>query len=332
MLKRYTPEEYKEMVLEFIRTNKTAAQALNKEIVWASDIFDMSREELVDFVIYKICGNPKSIKYVLNQKNKLSLFLDWCVGKGYISSNHLRDEEFDDEAFIFKTIEAMDITVFYDDTVERLIDSMRLNKVFYELLIRGFYEGIRTIDDFIRLKYSDVDFDNLTICTGGICKQMSHRFFELLRQYKSCYAWEVCWTRKEYIGNDNKISVQYMSQYKDYIIKIKEIDGLTDELYKSRMAAIVGKYFIRISQYAGYSVSADMLYISGFVNYIKGICDRENKPVEYYIKLFYVRLNQRGFTRIKDLSDEYGFSAGNTAPLEIRRKCLPYIVRGKYYR
>lgn len=332
MLRQYTPEEYKKMILDFIQINKAAAQALNKEIVWTSDVFGMSREELVNFIIYKICGNPKSIKYVLNQKNKLSLFLDWCVSNGYISSNHLRDEEFDDEAFIFKSIEAMDITVFYDDTVEHLIASLQLNKLFYELLIRGFYEGIRTIDDFIRLKYNDVDFDNRTIYTGGVCKQMSDRFFELLIQYKSCYTWEVCWTRKEFIGDNNKISVQDMNQYKDYIIKIKEIDDLTDELYKSRMAAIIGKYFIRISQYAGYSVSADMLYISGFVNYVKEVCDRENKPVEYYIKLFYVRLNQRGFTRIKNLSDEYGFSAGNTTPLEIRRKCLPYIVRGKYYR
>lgn len=331
MVKRYTPDEYKEMVSSFIRINKTAAQALNKEIVWNSDIFNMSREELIDFIIYKICGNPKSIKYVLNQKNKLSLFLDWCVKNNYISSNHLRDEEFDDEAFIFKSIEAMDITVFYDDTVERLIDKLQLNHTFYELLIRGFYEGIRTIDDFIQLKYSDVDFKNHTVYTNGKHRKMSGRFFDLLAQYKKCHTWESCRTRKDFISDNNKINIQDMNQYGDYIIKIKDITDLTDDLYTSRMTSFIGKYFVRISQYAGYNVSADMLYISGFVNYVKEVCDRENKPVEYYIRLFYVRLNERGFTRIKDLADEYGFSTINTTPLEIRRKCLPYIVKGKYY-
>ncbi len=324
---KYTAADYKRIIKEYCEINPHAKAALDKEVVYNADLFELDSDELIDFIAGVLGKKSRSLKFMLNQKGRISMFFDWCVEKRYISTNVLKEEEFDNEYFIEKNVEVMDIKAFYDEDVEVLIQKQERNKILYEVLIRGFYEGIRNIKEFVLLKYEDVDFDERIITAGGKTRRMTEAFFIALEQYRDIYIYEGYGPG----ANNPKINIMSLTSYKDYIFKISDTDNLTDSLYQKNMTANISNYFKRISLCAGYTVSYDMLYISGFINYVKEKCDENKKPLDYFIKLFYVRNNERGFTKIVEYANNYGFTKEAKNATEVRRLCLPYVMKGKYY-
>lgn len=318
MKREYSVEQYKNMIEDFCNEYPNYRKNLYREEIWSEDIFG-KRHDLYYFVNDVMCKKKTSLRTVQNQRIILKKFLDWSVEKGYIQHNTLTDNNFTYNDFAERFIPEMEIETFYNDTIEELICKLEFNKELCEVIIRAAWEGISCAKELAKAKYKDVMDSN----------RYSDNFKNAVRVYKN-----VLTHQRTAFNTLRKPGESDVSQYKSHIIKIgsSTVEELTEEQYIRRTSSNINSWMednISRTWNGKYQITYDMLYYSGFINYVKNVCESEGKPNEYFIKLFRVGNNERAFKRIGDLAQNYGLKV--TGNEKIRQACYPYIVKSRYF-
>lgn len=318
MERRYSVEQYKQMIDDFCDEFPNYRKNLYREEIWSEDIFGM-RNELYSFVNDVMCTKKTSLRTVQNQRIILKKFLDWSVKRGYVLHNTLRDNNFTYNDFAERFIPEMEIETFYEDTIEELINGLEFNRELCELIIRAAWEGVPCAKALAEAKYSDI-LD-------------SQRYSDKLKMVAKAYR-RVSVHQRTAFHTLRKPGESEVSEYKNHIIKTGSgaVDELSEEQYVKRTASNINSWMednISRTWNGKYRLMYDMIYYSGFIDYVRRICESENKPNEYFVKLFRVGNNERAFKRIGELAENYGLKVvGNE---KIRQACYPYIVKSRYF-
>lgn len=325
--REYTVDQYKDIIAEFIKEYPQYSAKLNKEDIWNEDLYNLdSNDQLLDFVIKKICRKSKSLHFLEDIRSALNCFFEWSVKKGYISYNPFIKKEYEYKRFIYAFVDEMDITFVYDDTIETIISKLKMNKDFNEVLIRGFYEGIGSVKNLLNLRWEEVDYNNSTILINGEEKKMSSKFFEALKRYEYVKDFEAV------RGINNNYFTLSLYIYDGHVFKYTCNNIKSEEEYMQKMRVFITKSFKKLSKKI-IDIDYQMLSISGFINFVKERCKTLEKDDEYFISMFNFSHSgpcpDHSYT-VRDLWHEY--FKENKSISSIRKICYPYVVKSKYYR
>ncbi len=313
--RKYSILQYKEIINAFCNEYPNYRKNLYREEIWSEDIYSMT-EELFHFVNDVMCTKKTSLRTMQNQRIILKRFLDWSVEHGYIQGHLLCTDNYSYNDFAEKFIPEMEIEIFYDETIEKLIDKIHFNKELCEIIIRAAYEGIHEAKELAQMSYKDVD-------------KYSGKLKEAVSKYKKID------THQGSSQNGYRKSYEInVREYNNHIIKTRDssFSDITEEKYIKRITSNINEWMesnISVAWDGKYQITYDMIYYSGFINWVKKICDSEGKQNDYFIKLFRVGNNERAFKRIGDFAKEYNLKV--TGNEKIRQACYPYIIKSRYF-
>lgn len=213
----------KNIVEEYVaEVNTNDTQVLLKPEVYMKDIFGMSPEEILEFVLNNMCKlNVKkqvSASHMRRQRYIISRFFDWCVEHGYLLYNKIEDiEMLGYRNMLFELAERSEVNVYYKETLPRFDkeDEMKVDVILYLL-----YHRFKNLEEVASLRLSDIDFDNRIINLKNrsfrINKNMLYMLIEYIRQ-NTCLFIRL------------KVKQKNLVQYKDYILKVYDSSNVTDE-------------------------------------------------------------------------------------------------------
>ncbi len=313
--RQYSTLQYKEIINDFCNEYPNYRKNLYREEIWSEDIYGMA-DELFHFVNDIMCTKKTSLRTMQNQRIILKRFLDWSVEHGFIQGHLLNSDNYSYNDFAEKFITEMEIEIFYDETIDELIEKIQFNKELCEIIIRCAYEGVQEARQLAKMTYKDID-------------KFSDKMKAAISKYKAINVHQGSSTngyRKSY-----EIGVR---QFENHIIKTRDssFSDITEEKYIKRITSNINEWMesnISVAWNGKYQITYDMIYYSGFINWVKKKCDLEGKPNDYFIKLFRVGNNERAFKRIGDFAKEYNLKV--TGNEKIRQACYPYIINSKYF-
>ena len=315
MERMYSVEEYKDMLKRFVETAPECS-ILYSELFWSKDLFSMNLDEMKYYIVNEVLSNSDSLKYLQNMRNKMSRFYEWAVKEKKIKYNVWETDEYLYSIFVEEMIDRMDIKVWYEEDIESLIAKFRENKPFYEMLIRGFYEGIESGAEFARIRVQDIDFDSNTIHMQNKEFKMSDKLSKVVNQYIYYEDW-----------ND----MYATEQCQDRLIKTSKLTS--EEKYDMNARTFISYTLKKISDTYGIKISAQDLTASGFINYAHARCVYEHKSDLFFIKMFELGaavVDRRLENKIKIFATDYGFTCNKQSQL-LRMRFYPYVYHGKWY-
>lgn len=322
-MKKYTAKQYEEFITEFTTEKPVYKTILCREIYYNRDLFSMNITEMKHFIVDEMLINSDNLRYLQIVRNALKIFYDWCVDKKILSVNVWCSEPYEYAVFADYKMDKMDLTVYYDEDIEDIVNSVPANenKPLFEMIIRAFYEGMDSMTNFVRVKKPDIDFDNNCIYFDCRKINISEKLSEAIKKYLSMEDYSV--------GNSKMVN------YKDYLFKVKDDVAIgDDESYFLKVMDRNRRYVENISQFYGKKVNLKGISASGFINYVKKRCDAELRNQNYFLRIFEIGIygrseNKKFMNLIVDYAMDFGYKKSQSNLLRI--KYYPYVKKSKYY-
>ncbi len=316
--RRYSVLEYREFLNQFTQEYPNYRKNIYRPLFWEEDLFTMNVEDMKSFLIDKVCANSRSLKYMQDNRIILSKFFGWCESRDIIPFNVFESQEYALGIFQEYMIERMDTVPIYGEEVERVISGIHTDRELSEVLIRGFFEGIESIADFVRLRGHDVDFEEETLLYRGVRRKMSPEFLRAVRAY-----WEASGTEAQ----DGKARTH------DYLLRALSRsggEGKDEEQYRRNQAKNVRRCMSRISVKSACELTPERLYVSGFLEFVKKKCREEGRDHVFFVHIFRCGYETKYHKFIEIYAKEYGMP-GKIYPEKLRLRCYPYVVKDKGY-
>lgn len=271
-----TQYNYKELLEEFCKsknyTVNRARQLLRQEI-YETDLFNCSHEEIRNLIVYKMnAGSLSSIKtYVSN----LKAFYVWCKTEKQIDvadpfeSIMLKPRVLEDYR-----IKNQKIIILRDIDIDNIAAKISRNRIYYEMLIRSFYEGM-TFEELMKLKEADFHYQE------GYFQTYKRKFIfskELGRLYLQ-YMNEIIYVDRN--NNDKLFTHLYKGSYlKESIRQPDKTVNLDIEKLSLFYAKKISDIFKEISAMSGLKINRNILFNNGFISFVEKKCDYDFKDVE----------------------------------------------------
>lgn len=323
-MRKYSVEQYQEFLDTFtsVPEYKNYRQRIYKKEFWNKDLFILDASEMKSFLVDEVLVRSKSLKYLQDIRQALSQFFQWSKDNGIIAYNVLEEEECSYEVFMEYMLSKMDITVFYEDDIIKMEESIKINKPLFKMLIRLHYEGIERTVDILNIRLSDIDFVEKSIKYGDNKIKISDGLAKSIQEYLKI-------TSYEYYDRWGNLLERKLYQFENHLIKSPD-DNCDEGAYNQNMKKIIKYYFNAISNMCKFNVSQKDLFASGFVNYVKMQCDEEGKNNLYLVNIFRICSKVRFQNKITNFAKEYGMP-GNLYSSQLRQKFYPYVIKSRYY-
>lgn len=315
MERMYSVEEYKDILKRYVEIAPESS-ILYSELFWSKDLFAMNVDEMKHFIVDEVLANSDSLKYLQNMRNKMSRFYNWAVDEKIIKYNVWETDEYLYSIFVEAMINRMDIKVWYEEDIESLIAMFSDNKPLYEMLVRGFYEGIESGAEFARIRIQDIDFNSNTIHMPNKEFKMSDKLSKVINQY---------------IYYEDWIDMYAIEQYQDRLLKTSKTT--VDERYDMNTRTYISATLKKLSDIYNIRINAQDLYASGFVNYAHERCVYEHKSDLFFAKMFELGaavVDRRLENKINRFATDYGFSCNKQSQL-LRMRFYPYVYHSKWF-
>lgn len=258
---------------EFYEETSRKHKKLYKKEVFEKNLIKISPLGLLDLCL-DMCNNG-GIESLRNTRSEFSSFYDYLIQKGYVKINPFREYDvLSYKSMSRELAERSDVAVLYEEDIEKIVKLIKdedLNeKDLKILLVRGFFEGIPTLDDFVELESNNIDFENRTIRiqNGSVVNEFSDKFFAALSEYSNNLEIFVKIPYGRRVRSDR-------TKYKDRIIKYdvnKKTSMKSDKEYNQYAKNKIRKSINEISNavYRKYNVkiTSKNLIVSGFLNYV----------------------------------------------------------------
>ena len=242
-------------------------------------------------------------------------FWEWALKKKYtMIQNPFETSQFlDRRTMIVAFAESkMDVNVLTPEDIDELVNDLVTKNgetgYIQEIIIRGLFEGIKSLKDLAKIKISQIDFDNRTIEFKGKKKRFSKKFFNCLEKYNDL---------KTITYQKNGVYTVQLLRYKDYFIKFNMSDKnsqnqfLNDEDFVNKTRQKLNYYLTKFKENntTNHSViRANVLFYSGVLQYIYSLLEnQENINSLMTCMMFYNGSNPTGKT-IKQLLKEYDYN------------------------
>ena len=242
-------------------------------------------------------------------------FWEWALKKKYtMIENPFETSHFlDRTAMIVAFAESKtDVNVLTPKDIDELVNDLvtKNGEIGYiqEIIIRGLFEGIKSLKDLAKIKISQIDFDNRTIEFKGKKKKFSEKFFNCLEKYNDL---------QTITYQKNGVYTVQLIRYKDYLIKFNMSDKnsqnqfLNDEDFVNKTRQKLNYYLTKFKENntKNYSViRANVLFYSGVLQYMYSLLEnQENINSLMTCMIFYNGSNPTGKT-IKQLLKEYDYN------------------------
>lgn len=323
-MRKYSVEQYKEFLDAFTSEPgyKNYRQKIYKKEFWNKDLFILNDTEMKCFLVDEVLVRSKSLKYLQDIRHALSLFFQWSVDKGIIAHNVWEEEEYTYEVFMEYMLSKMEITVFYEEDIKKIEESMKINIPLFCMLIRLHYEGIERTVDVLNIRLSDINFEEKCIKYGDNRIKISDSLAASIQQYMKI-------TSFEYYDRWGNLLERKLYQFENHLIKSPD-SNCDEDSYNQNMKKTINYYFKIISNMCKLNVSQKDLFASGFVNYVKRKCDEEGKNDLYLVNIFRICSKVRFQNKITNFAKEYGMP-WNLYSSQLRQKFYPYVIKSRYY-
>lgn len=301
----YSKENYTKLFLDFLRDKKYKnsedifRKIFDRDRVYQADLLedDRSMEESIqiigDLIVKEFVENSISYKYLMNYRNYLLLFFEWAMDKGYISWQPFDSNFLSGKVLLSKAAAKMNILVPKAAQIDVLCERFTSNSELYEILIRGFFEGISDALSLYELRWSDVNYNEKTLILNGERRKFSSKFMDALQRY---------YRTEEFVverSNGGNYSIP-MEIVDDRLIK--NIARKNSRISIHNFRKNLTMHFGKISQCTGRRVNAEILYKAGFLSYVYQNCE-EDRAV--FLELFLDVVNVRSNKNVGKMLEEY---------------------------
>lgn len=319
MIKKYTPEEYKNFIYDFTEEYPNFKKNIYRPIYWEKDIFNLNAKEMKEFIVDEVLINSRSLIYLDETLKILKMFYEWCVNKNIIPQSIWNDDEYSKYFFIDYMIDKMDIYVYKEDDIEDIVRKFSYNKYLFEILIRLPYEGIYLLKDICNLKISDINFQDNSIQINSRSIHISNKLSNALSNYIK--------EKSIYYKHYNNILDKPSYQYKDYLFKVPSNKIEDDLKYYTSINSSIRNYYKVMSKEANLqAIQLKDLFASGFVDYVYSSC---NKNYNHLIKLFEPYSQMILKDNICTYAKDYGIVRWQY-PWELKLRYYPYVKKWEF--
>lgn len=330
---KYTEMEYKNLLQEYCTEKgypqSVAEKYLLKEYIYQKDLLNDNEDTniiqmLSDLIVKEMCCKSNNYKYLLDRRRYLVGFYEWAKKKGLINWNPFESNLLQPKILLHKRIADLDLVVFDDKDIELLCEKIVINKPLYEMLIRIFYERVETIQQFLSLTMSDINFEKKMIKINDNWKHFSKQTFNSIEEYIQMKSFTVIPSHKGMYELEMK---EFENRLYKVIIKRKNQEITLDE-YKKMNNRYISNKFKDISSIAGYRIIPENLFKSGFISYVYKRCGEDKtKFLDLFVGVENTRSNSMVTKILEEYAKEYGIIKKGK---EIRKTFAIYALKSKY--
>lgn len=314
--RRYSVLEYRQFFDEFTQEYPNYRKNIFRPLFFEEDLFTMNVDEMKYFLVDKVCANSRSLKYMQDNRNILSKFFGWCEKRGIIPFNVFESQEYALSVFLEYMVEKMHTVPIFEEEIREVVLGLDQDQALAEVLIRGFFEGIESIADFVRLQAQEVDFEQETILYRGQKRKMSEAFFHALKIYRENLKKDAC--------TKNRGEWKYLLFY----LSKGGRGEFDEEKYLRNQAKNIKRFLEKISRLSACELMPERLFVSGFLHFVKKKCREEGRDDVYFVRIFRCGYNTQYYKWIEIYAKEYGM-AGKIYPEKLRLRCYPYVLNYK---
>lgn len=312
-------------------------QRLVKPYLYEKKLFELTVGEYQNLVVHEMCKNSKDVNYLIRNLSYLTSFFDWCCEQDIIHANPfamLSDLQLAGLLPLF--LDKANVTVFTDELIGQVVSRLEKNKERSEVLVRAFYEGIRTPREFAGLRLRNIAFGTGVITLAGRSLQCSAELIAAIERYRDT---ESVW------GNSRQGSLYPAVQISDFLLKVSDKDGnlfLYDPDEPGSEEKYVGNCINRIVNYMKWiqremlsagmelNMSYDCLFKSGMLHRLRE--QLRSLSDEEFCSLFLDYGEVAAREKLKTLVCEFVRRYGvNDRWDNIKKSYQPYIVKSEYY-
>ena len=199
-----------------------------------------------------------------------------------------------------------------------MISGVQTRRELCELLARGFFEGIETIADFVRLRVCHVHFDEGTLEYRGVRRKMSPEFFKAVDAY-----WK-------FLDANQKGRATASCPQRDMLGVLARGGGTEAdrERYRRNQAKNIKRCMSKISEESGCEITPERLFVSGFLEFVRKKCIEEGRDHVFFVQIFRCAYETKYHKIIEIYAKEYGMP-GKIYSEKLRLRCYPYVIRDK---
>lgn len=303
---------YKSLIEEFCEYSKNASNYLLKKEIYSLDLFNLTNKEYIDLLVNIMFGKSKSIKHLRTNHSYLNLFFKWCVDKEIITTNPLEEnEELSVRSIMFLASENSGAKMIYPENIQYFIR----NSTTRGLIVRLLFDGVSTLKELVRIKISDIDFENETIYL-----EQQNRTINV--------STETIQTIQKYMNDNIRIrdgKTFDVVKYKDYLVKYIAYKGIrSDEAYFKGAYTSLSNFII-----SHLNISVLDISRSGFICSLREeLSYLSNKEFCDIFIMGNMRFSKKTGEIIYKVMNDYGIKVNRGVMLE---NCIPYILSSKYY-
>ena len=252
-------------------------------------IFDFSAEEFLCMISkFQVKGKPiLNMDAVSIVKMVFGQFFDWCVENKYAQYNLIKkhNEEKGEESILsidsiikyLVKVNGESLVLYSEKDIEKICKKINLIEggIYYEGIIRSFYEGIDSTIDFVNMKQDDIDWDNNTISFGYKKIKISNRLKQI---YKDVGEMNdiLIWRDTKKRNGDIKTKTYSLERFENSLYKFptygaKKWDGENSMYNIAR--GVNSNRFKYIEKKIGYKLNSDILYHSYILKNLLKYCN-----------------------------------------------------------
>lgn len=260
---------------------------LSCELAARFDFENCTDSQLIDLVIG--LSEEENYDYFLSTIQTVKDYYNWCIEHGYTNFNPFESPEMlnvDRMSYEFLKRSTSRV-ITYDDmeSILATLDTQDLSKHYialFKVLFLGCYEGaFRTLSDMVKLKITDIDFNNHTIKRNrdGEWWKISDELVAYMLDYR------------KFLGYKERNGFEY-KRYKDNFVFCSSKSKYEDDNdYNNKVANSLRQYDLKfkhiLSKKFSYKISLENLFKSNFVQYVyKRLAEDGYDADEYYTYIF----------------------------------------------
>ena len=301
-------------------------------------LLNLEDYEILEAIIKANEGNM-SPKIMFATRFAYSEFWRWSFENGYVKKqNPFESSQFLNRlAMIVAFAESKtDVKVLTPEDIDDLVKNIyeKNGDVGYiqEIIIRGLFEGIKSIKDIAQIRMSAVDFKDRTIEFNGKKKKFSQKFFLCLEKYNNL---------QNITYEKNGIYTVDLLRYKDYLIKFnaskktKQNQFRDDKEFVSKTRQKLNYHFdkFRKNQDNEFLVRNNILFYSGMIEYIRKIVEKQKNINSLMTCIIFCKgSNPTGLT-LKEIIEKYDYNFEiKKRSLSIEKEILQlFLIKSPYF-
>lgn len=307
---------YKKLINEFCDYKGYPPAKRNKllrdEIVQA-DLYEADADKIRELIV----GQLKASKYttIKDYVSVLDQFFNWSRERRGIAVNSpFGSDLLQVRELTYYAVKQNPLPVVTDERLETYIARLTENRLYYEVLLRAFYEGISS-EEIVRLWRTDVQLSECCILTSKGMLFISERFAGALKKYFEEF--------DEYVSNGRKYPVKplfpgafIIDGVRDSEREIPEAERLS--FYNVKSTQILTKI---VSKQIGVRLSKKDLLYNGFISLVERHLDGDHDQTA---RIFIDESKAKARTSIlAECARQFQFTEKIG---QIRLNCYPYVL------